>query len=90
MYQFGVTCLYDEILRFKKSTALAAKNNMQLSGIHDGDCGLIQAVADNFDASISSQNGKLTTHSLAMLIAQPQSTARENQDTGETIPRISK
>ena len=69
---------------------MAAKNDIQLSGIHDSDCGLIQAVADNFDADISSQKGKLTTHSLAMLIAQPQSTALENQDTGETIRRVSK
>jgi len=67
MYQFRVTCSYDEILRFKKSAALAATKEIQLSGIHQGGVGLIQAVADNFDADISSQNGKMTTHSLAML-----------------------
>ena len=67
MYQFRVTCSYDEILRFKKSAALAATKEIQLSGIHQGGVGLLQAVADNFDAGISSQNGKMTTHSLAML-----------------------
>ena len=71
MYQFGVACSYDEILRFKKSAAFAATKEMQLSGIHRADHGLIQAVADNFDADISSQNGKVTTHALAMLITQP-------------------
>ena len=70
MYQFGVTCSYNEILRFKKSAALAATNDIQLSGIHEGDGGLIQTLVDNFDADIS-QNGKLTMHSLAMLITQP-------------------
>lgn len=90
MYQFGVTCSYDEVLRFKKSAALAATNDIQLSGIHEGEGGLIQSIVDNFDADISSQNGKMTTHSLAMLITQVQSTPVENQDTPETIPRISK
>ena len=71
MYQFRVTCSYHEILRFKKSAALAATKNIKPRGIHQGSIGLTQAVADNFDANISSQNGKLTTHSLAMLITQP-------------------
>ena len=43
---------------------------MQLSGIHRGDRGLIQAVADNFDADILSQNGKVTTHTFPMLMSQ--------------------
>ena len=37
----------------------------------DASSGLIQVVADNFDADISSQNGKLSTHSLAVLVTQP-------------------
>ena len=32
---------------------------------------MIQTVADNFDATISSQNGLRQTHSLAMMLAQP-------------------
>ena len=90
MYQFGVTCSYDEILRFKKSAALAATNDIQLSGIHEGDGGLIQTLVDNFDADISSQNGKLTMHSLAMLIMQPCTQPDENQNIPSTIPRVSK
>ena len=88
MYQFGVT--YDEILRFKKSAALAATNDIQLSGIHEGDGGVIQTLVDNFDADISSQNGKMRTHSLAMLITQPCTQPDENQNIPSTIPRVSK
>jgi len=47
MYQFRVTCSYDEILCFKKSAALAATKEIQLSGIHQSGVGLIQAVAGN-------------------------------------------
>ena len=90
MYQFRVTCSYNEILRFKKSAALAATKNIKLSRVHQGSMGLIQAVADNFDANISSQNGKLTTHSLAMLITQPTNDTPDEQHPRESIPRVSK
>lgn len=91
MYQFRVTCSYDEILRFKKSAALAASRTIQLSGIHESNSGLIQVVADNFDADISSQNGKVTTHSLAMLISQPKCDVDvPNEVSIPTIPRATK
>ena len=61
LYQFRVTCCYDEILRFKRSAALAATRDIKLSGINQGSLWFIQTVADNFDADISSQNGKVTT-----------------------------
>jgi len=64
LHAFGVTCSYDEILRFKKSAAFSAAADMDLLGISQTDSGLIQVVADNFDVDISSQNGKLSTHSL--------------------------
>ena len=90
MYQFKVTCSYDEILRFKKSAALAANKDIKLSGIHQGSMGLIQTLVDNFDASISSQNGKLATHCHAMLIAQPKIGLPDEQHHRESIPRITK
>ena len=46
-YDFGVTCSYDEILRFKKSVALAATTQSSLSGISENHTGLVQAIADN-------------------------------------------
>ena len=70
MTKFCITCSYYEVLRFKKSAAVAAVSNSTLQGISINN-GLIQMVVDNFDADISSQNGKISTHSLAMLIMQP-------------------
>ncbi len=87
MHDYGVTCTYDELLRFKKSAACAASLSSSLTGISDSSEGLIQFVVDNFDADISSQNGKLSTHSLAMLMTQPKSTT---EDLPPTISRIDK
>ena len=91
LYRFGMTCSYDEIIRFKKSATLEATKDLKLSGIHEGRFGLIQRVADNFDADISSQNGKVTTHSLTMLITQPKTALYDDQTTHrESITRIQK
>ncbi len=70
--EFGITCSYDEILRFKKSVAHAASREKHLQGLMDSKVGLVQTVADNFDANIASPNGLKSTHSLALLITQLQ------------------
>ena len=67
MNDFGVTCTYDELLRFKKSVAVAAAKSTELTATSKVEDGLVQVVVDNFDADIASQNGKLSTHSLAVL-----------------------
>jgi len=41
---------YVEILRFKKPAALEATKDLKLSGILERRFGLIETVADNFDA----------------------------------------
>ena len=51
---FGVTCSYDELLRFKKSVAFTANANMDLSGLKSEVDGTIQGVGDNFDQQICS------------------------------------
>ncbi|CAB3980023.1 Hypothetical predicted protein [Paramuricea clavata] len=66
------------------------QKDIKLSGINHGGLGLIQAVPDNFDADISSQNGKMSTHSLAMLITQPSNASDDDQSTRESIPRMKK
>ena len=71
MYDYRVTCSYDEVLRFKKSAAVSAAVYSRLQGISDARHGLVQVVVDNFDTDISSPNGKLSTHSLAMIVTQP-------------------
>ena len=71
MNDYRVTCSYDEVLRFKKSAAVAAAIDPSQQGIADVNDGLVQVICDNFDADISSPSGKLSTHSLAMIITQP-------------------
>ncbi len=52
LHAFGVTCSYDEVLRFKKSAALATTHDACLSGISNASGGLVQVVGDNSDADI--------------------------------------
>ena len=70
MYSYGVCSSYTEYRRFKKSAAKAAVADLKMSGISNAADGLVQANADNFDADISSQNGRQSTHSLAILLTQ--------------------
>ena len=73
-HEFGITCTYDEVLRFRSSAAYAASKEKALQGLLDNGVGFIQSVADNFDASISSPNGLKSTHALALLLTQAQET----------------
>ena len=54
----------------------------------NSDGGLVQAVADNFDANISSQNGLKSTHGLAMLLTQPQSGTGGSSTSEDKINRL--
>ena len=76
---FGITCSYDEVLRFKKSVAHAASQDKQLQGLMDRKFGLVQTVADNFDANIASPNGLKATHSLALFATQVQENTNDIQ-----------
>ena len=67
-FHFGVSCSYEEVLRYKDSAAAAAVRDVNLMGISTESNRLIQVVSDNFDANISSQNGLVSTHALAMLL----------------------
>lgn len=84
MYDYGITCSYDEVLRFKKSAAKAASTSSDFHGIGSCNNGMVQVIVDNFDAEISSPNGKLSTHSLAIILTQPtklsQTFSRESID----------
>lgn len=87
-HDFGVTCSYDELLRFKKSVAFNANATMDTIGLKKSENGLIQGVGDNFDQQISSQNGKVQTHSMALLMTHSDDKRDENEK--ELTPRISK
>ena len=45
-----------------------------------------QTIVDNFDADIHSPNGKLSTHSLAMMLMQPSTPG--NETDADTIERL--
>ena len=85
-YHYGITCSYDEIRRFKKAAAVAAAPDPSVHGISSAESGLVQTVVDNFDADIHSPNGKLSTHSLAMILTQPSSPG--NDHDADTIVRL--
>ena len=90
LYDFGVVCSYDEIKRFKASAALEGDSQKSESLLQDHSVGgLTQAVADNFDAIISSQNGKKQTHALALLLTQPRKKEDKSHEN-ETFKRIKK
>ena len=62
LYDYSVTCSYDEVVRFKKSAAHASYKDTSVQGISHAGTGLIQIIADNFNADISPSNGCLPTH----------------------------
>lgn len=90
MHALGVTCSYDEVLRFKKSAAIAASKSVTAQGLSSNENGLVQVVVDNFDADISSQNGKISTHSLAMLITQTLENDTTEHSNDNVIRRLNK
>ena len=58
-----------------------------LTAISKVENGLVQVVVDKFDAEIASQNGKLLTHSLAVLLTQPSASSTYQE---HSIPRLKK
>ena len=72
LHDLGITSSYDEVLRFKSLAAHAASKDIGKLGISSENAGLVQVVADNFDANISSANGIKSTHALALIVTQPQ------------------
>ena len=85
LHEYGITSTYDEFRRFKVSAAAAtdASNHKEV----DAKDGLIQIIADNFDAHIHSQNGLKETHSMASIIAQP---APKSELPKSSISRLKK
>jgi len=75
---------YDEVRRFNSSAAHAAAHERDLTGISSSDHGLIQVVADNFDAHISSQNG------LKYKVSQAPSHLTDETPPSNMIKRVSR
>ncbi len=64
-YDFGITYSYDEVCRFRKSSAVYGTK-----GVIKPEGGLIQVIVDNYDANLNTLNGKQTTSALAMIVTQ--------------------
>ena len=91
LYDYGITCSYNELLRFRTSAALWTVNRRTYDIIAHYLRGLVQCVADNFDCAISSMNGKKQTHSLAMIITQPDDNKNDEFcRAAMEIPRLKK
>ena len=85
----NVCSLYTEYRRFTKSAAKAAVADLKMSGISNAADGLVKAIADNFDADTSSQNGRQSTHSLAVLLTQySQAPSEVEQEDNPRIRRV--
>ena len=82
--EYGVTCSYDEIRKFKISAASQASKKKTLLLENDG--GLIQGVSDNFDVNLFTQNGLQQTHSLATIFLQHRLHPSNNKR--HPIPRL--
>ena len=76
------------MLQFKSSAAVAAANEYSLQGLNDSSNGLVQEVADNFDANISLQNGLKSTHASAMLLTQPQPDIDESSRQDDIVRHL--
>ena len=86
---YGVTCNYSELRRFRGSAAVATADIHKQDGlVRSSNTGLIQVVADNFDVNISSQNGLRSTHGLAMIVIQKEVTTPSSTVKLHSIPRL--
>ena len=89
MFDYKVTCSYDALRRYKKSSAVARYTKLRREErVHVAVSGLIQHIADHFDAD---PNRKVSTHLLAMsaspshfIVHVSSKTKRRNQSTTMT------
>ena len=86
LYDYGVVCSYDELIRFRTSAATIASQQQSQGVLRHSSTGLVQAVADNFDCNISSDNGLKQTHSLEISLIQHGRVEDDDQIT--VIPRL--
>ena len=92
LQKYGVTCAYDEVRRLKNLAAKATTMEPSLPGLSTSSSSLVQVIVDNFDTDLiltspSSPNGKSSTHSLAMLLTQPDCNSSETVQE-DTIRRV--
>ena len=86
---YGICVSYDEVLRFRQSSAYYTGNQEILSGNLRHNGGPISDWIDNFDLKIFTPNGMRETHCLAIQFSQSDNTDG-TQDPQDLIPRWSK
>ena len=73
---------------------IATSDKAEVRGLFSSNDGFIQAVADNYNANVSSPNGLRSTHALALLLTQMTNAGTPQiEDHPPTVPvirRISK
>lgn len=69
---------------------MSANKDSELAGIKWSLNGLVQGVGDNFDQDISSQNGQIQTHSMALVLTQQEFGASVDEEHELKIPRLRK
>ena len=67
LFDYSVTCNYDEVRRFRKSAAIDARESCPAGYVR----GLIQVIADTFNLDLRTPNGKADTQSLATVETYP-------------------
>ena len=65
---------------------MAAAKDPGVHGISSVESGLVQTIVDNFDADIHSPNGKLSLHTLPMILTQPSPPG--NETDADTFERL--
>ena len=87
LHEFGIILTYHEVRRLKISaTAAVDKNRLSLNMNASDD--LLQVIADNFDATINSQNGMKQTHALPSIFTQANCSDEDNNEF--KFPRLKK
>ena len=87
MFDYQVTSSYEEVIRFKISATVACNKERTSIQLNAKD-GLIQAVADKFDAEIHSLNDLKQTHGLATCLDQATSVRPTEIHNEPTIPKL--
>ena len=88
LFDYYVTCNYDEARRFRKSAAIASVIDARESYPAGYVRGLIQVISDNFDLDLQTPNVKDATHSLAIIETYPMFNHNNDSQESDEFERI--
>ena len=90
LFDYSVTCNYDEVLRFRKSAAIAYVIDARKSCPSGYVRGIIQVITDNFDLDLDlhTPNGKAATHLLSIIETYPMFNHNNDFQDSDEFERI--